>query len=184
MTFIQQADEAILNFIQTHMHTSILDTVMPFISWLGNYGGIWIAIALFLLFFKKRRPAGLFMLAALLICFILNDIMLKPLLGRLRPYVIHADVIMLIPKLNDFSLPSGHSSSSFAAATVILLTNKRWGPAAIVLASLIAFSRLYLFMHFPSDVIAGTLLGIGTGFLVVSFGRKIIKHHNRLDASS
>jgi undecaprenyl-diphosphatase len=172
MPTIQQIDDAILIFIQNHMHADLPDKIMPFISWLGNNGGIWIAVALLLIFFKKYRSTGFLILAALLVCFIFNDILLKPLVTRLRPCNIQPGAVLLIPRPADFSFPSGHSSSSFAAAAIIFFKNRRWGTAAIVLASLIAFSRLYLYVHYPSDVAAGILLGVATAFFTVWIVRK------------
>lgn len=175
MPVIQQTDDAILNFIQTHMHTNLLDKIMPFVSWLGNIGGVWIVIAILLIIFSKHRSTGLFIIIALAICFLLNDILLKPLIARLRPCSIHPDAILLIARPTDFSFPSGHASSSFVSATIILFWNKRWGIAAMILASLIAISRIYLYVHYPSDVLAGILLGIATAFLSVQIILKFKK---------
>lgn len=105
------------------------------------------------------------MLLALLINFIICNLSLKPLVARIRPYEYVSDIKLLVNKLSDFSFPSGHSSSSFAAAFALCLNNKKWGKVCLIIAGLIAFSRLYLFVHFPSDVLAGIILGIFSGFM-------------------
>jgi undecaprenyl-diphosphatase len=164
---IQQIDDSILNFIQNHLHLPILNLVMPWLSWLDNNGVVWIFIAVLLLCSKKYRSTGLIVLIALLFCYIFGDLLLKQLIARARPFTVHPAMTLLIPKPTDFSFPSGHTESSFAAATVLFLRKKSWGVAAFVLAALIAFSRLYLYVHYPSDIIGGLVLGIASAYLAV-----------------
>ena len=172
MPVIQQIDDTILNFIQSHFHIPFLDSIMLTISFLGNGAAVWIVIAVLLLSFKKYRSIGFLILAALLLCFLLGDVLLKPLIARARPFTVHPAMALLIPPPTDFSFPSGHTDSSFAASTVILLQKKSWGIVAILLAMLISFSRLYLYVHYPSDILGGALLGIAAAFAVTWLFKK------------
>ena len=168
---IQQIDDNILNFIQTKMNFSFFDKIMPFISQIGNLGMIWITIAILLIFLKKHRLTGVVMIIALMLSVITGSIVLKPLVSRLRPCDVHPEITLLIPRPTDFSFPSGHTMSSFAAATVIFISNKKYGKYALALALSIAYSRLYLYVHYPSDILGGIILGVLIG--VISF--KIFK---------
>lgn len=148
----------ILDFIQTHMRSPFLDTFFTRITHLGDAGTIWILIAVILLFTKKYRKAGLGMLIVMLTANIIGDQIIKPLVGRARPFT-HRDMELLIPLPGRYSFPSGHSASSFGAAVFLYLHNKKLGIPAFVLAALIAFSRMYLYVHYPTDVLGGILLG-------------------------
>ncbi len=155
---------SVLNFIYS-LHTPELDSIMVFITHLGDAGLIWIAIGFFMLFLPKYRKAGICVLIALVLDFIIANLTLKPLVARIRPYEYCEFVELLIPKPSDFSFPSGHSFAAFAAATSVYIYHKRVGGVLLVLASLIAFSRLYLYVHFPSDVICGVIFGISVSFI-------------------
>ena len=155
----------VLDFIQLNIRNEFLDVLMPVITSLGNGGILWIAIALIFIATKKYRPAGFTMLAALLMHLLVCNIILKPLMARIRPCDINTAVELLIPRPKDYSFPSGHTSASFAAATVILYADRRMGVPAVILAAAIAFSRLYLYVHYPSDVFGGAVLGIAFGAL-------------------
>ena len=163
-------DLPILRWIASNLHSAFGDAVMPIITLLGDAGIFWIAIAAILLFIPKTRKIGLSMGAALLMGLLICNVTLKPLVARIRPYdyelqYFQTQIPLLVEGLHDFSFPSGHTIASFEAATVILLYNKKWGIAAMVLAALIAFSRLYLYVHYPTDVLASVVLGIGIAFL-------------------
>jgi undecaprenyl-diphosphatase len=160
MEFIQNIDNAVLEFIRIHMSSGILDQAMPFITRLGSGGLVWIAIALVFLASKKYRTDGLLLIITLLLCVLIGDFILKPLIARIRPFDVNTAIQLLIAKPTDFSFPSGHTMSSFAAAVVIFHANSRMGIAAFILAALIAFSRLYLYVHYPSDIIGGILIGV------------------------
>lgn len=148
---------------------------MIFISTIGNNAAIWICIALILMTTKKYRTIGLMITGALFFCLLIGNVTLKPYFARIRPFHVFTDVVLLIKGPTDFSFPSGHTMTSFASATVLVLKNKRWGQWAIVLASIIAFSRIYLFVHYPSDIIAGLIIGIAIGILVVKIATIIDK---------
>lgn len=154
---------AILDFIAT-LHTDLLDAILPVISSFGNAGIGWIILSAILLLMPRYRKAGLTMALALIFCLLIGNVTLKPLIARARPYSYFPDMVLLIPPLDDFSFPSGHTFASFAAATALFLHHRKEGIAAFLLAATIAFSRLYLYVHFPSDILAGMILGIASGW--------------------
>lgn len=172
MEWILAADNAILNWIQKNT-SSLGDQIMPIITALGNAGIIWLIVAAVLLCRKKWRKAGLEMLIALGIAAAIGSLLLKPLIGRIRPFDANDFTGLLIAPPQDFSFPSGHTSSSIAAAVVLLRKNWKWGIGAMVLAVLIAFSRMYLYVHYPSDVLAGASLGVISAFLAGWILKKI-----------
>lgn len=174
MKFIQNIDNLILNFIQNNMHNHFLDKIMPMITHLGSAGAIWILIALIFISTKKHRHHGLVLIGSIILCFLVGNLGLKPLIARIRPCDVNTSIALLIHRPTDFSFPSGHAMSSFAAATAIFFANKRLGIAAFLLAILISFSRLYLYVHYPSDVVAGMIIGILLGLLA-----NAISHMNR-----
>lgn len=169
--FLAEAfDLPILDGIAAQLHCAFLDTLMPLITALGNGGIFWIALALVLICIPKYRKAGLAMGASLLIGLLVCNLTLKPLVARMRPYdyqLTHfgKNISLLIAKPRDYSFPSGHTIASFEAAVALTAHHKRWGIPALVLASLIAFSRLYLYVHYPTDVLASVVLGTGFAFL-------------------
>ena len=155
----------ILDFIQEHLRTDFGDFIMPLISMLGNGGIVWLCISGILCIFPKYRKYGITMLIALMIDVLICNLTLKPLIARTRPFTVNMDINLLIVAPKDYSFPSGHSAASFSAAFSLLFgKNKLWKPS-MVLAALIAFSRLYLYVHYPSDIFAGILIGFITGFL-------------------
>ena len=128
------------------------------ITRLGDGGMLWIALGVFFLFFKPVRRTGCAIGVALFIGFVLCNATLKPLVDRLRPCEAHpGDLLYACP--SDPSFPSGHTTASFAAALALTAFHPRWGAAALTLAVLVAWSRLYLFVHWPTDVAAGILIG-------------------------
>ena len=162
---IRQIDFAILDWIQSHLKCGFFDHVLTFITYLGSFGIIWILAALLFLFFKKYRRCGITMGAGMLSGLLIGNLLLKNLVRRPRPCWGDSAVELLIRMPSDFSFPSGHTLAGFIAATVIFRRNRKMGIAAYFVAFLIAFSRLYLYVHFPSDVLGGALLGIAIGLL-------------------
>ena len=163
-------DLPILDWIAAHLWNPVLDAVMPIITLLGDAGIFWIACAVVMLFIPKLRKTGLAMGAALVIGLLVCNVTLKPLVGRIRPYDYQLEhlgneIKLLIDAQHDFSFPSGHTIASFEAATVLMINNKKLGIPAMILAVLIAFSRLYLYVHYPTDVLTSVVLGIGIAFL-------------------
>lgn len=157
---MQVLDFQILDFIQTYLKNDIFDTVLPIITSLGNGGMLWIVIGVVCLVFANTRKMGFQMLLAMAFGFLVGNMGLKLLIARERPYTFVDGFELLIKEPSDYSFPSGHTLSSFSAALTIVQYYKGAGIAAIVLATIIAFSRLYLYVHFPSDVIAGFLLAL------------------------
>ena len=175
----QQFDLPILDWIAEHLWCPFLDGVMPFVTHLGDGGILWIALAVILLCLPKYRKTGFAMSAALLMGLLICNLWLKPWIGRLRPFDYQLQcynrlIPLLIEAPTDYSFPSGHTIASFEAATVLLIRHKKWGIMAMVLAVLIAFSRLYLYVHYPTDVLSsivlGTTIGIIANFLVSLLG--------------
>ena len=149
----------ILDALQ-QIHTPLLDKILVFITSLGNAGWFWIVLGLVLLCVKRYRKYGVLVLGALIFSALFGNIILKPLVARQRPCWINETVELLIRVPRDYSFPSGHTQASFAAATALFTENKKAGICAYVLAALIAFSRLYLSVHYPTDILAGALLGL------------------------
>lgn len=165
--FITSIDREILYFIQESLRCEFLNKIFSFITSLGNGGFIWITISIILLIPKKTRKAGILSLCSLLLCYVANDLIIKKLVARERPFNQFSELIPLIKKPIDFSFPSGHSASSFASAGILFrYLDKRYGILAIVFAGAIAFSRLYVGVHFPSDVIAGITMGLLSSYIV------------------
>ena len=163
-------DLPILDWIQAHMQCTFLDKAMPIVTLFGDGGVFWILVAVALLFFAKYRKTGFSMGMALVLGLVVCNITLKPLVARIRPYDFQLqefgrEISLLISAQHDFSFPSGHTIASFEACTVLLLHDKRMGIPATVLAILIAFSRLYLYVHYPTDVLVSLVLGIAFGLL-------------------
>lgn len=173
-------DLPILDWIAANLWCPFLDAIMPAITLLGDAGIFWMIIAAALLLFKKTRRVGLGMGFAMLMGLLLCNLTLKPLCQRPRPYDYQLDVFsklipLLIDRQHDFSFPSGHTIASFEAAGVIALNNKKWGIAALVLSCLIAFSRLYLYVHYPTDVFASIILGAILAVIGYWLAGKIVK---------
>lgn len=148
----------ILNFIRDNLSNPIFDALMPIVTYLGSGGAIWIALALIMLKNGKKRKIGTAIAVALILSLIVCNGILKPLTSRIRPYELVSIKLLIAPPMGT-SFPSGHASASFAAAITLVLMRCRLAWAAVITAALIAFSRLYLYVHYPSDVLAGAALG-------------------------
>ena len=159
-------DWVILNWIQDTLKCGWMDWLMPKITALGDVGTIWIIIGLVMVCTKKYRKNGLVLLASLLVGVLIGNLWLKYLVARSRPCWLNPEVMLVIPNPTDFSFPSGHTLSSTIAATVLWGTDRKFGIPAAILAALIAFSRIYLYVHFPSDVIVAAAIGLLIGKLM------------------
>ena len=155
------------------IHSEVLDKIMVGITYLGEKGIFWIAIGIALLFNAKTRKCGIFMLISMAVGLIIGNGIIKNVVARQRPCWIDDTINLLIANPKDFSFPSGHTLASFEAAITILFFNKKWGIVAIILAILIGISRLYLFVHFPTDVLAGAILGTIIACTVYFVGNKV-----------
>ena len=171
-------DLPILDWIAGNLQCPFLDAVMPVITTLGDAGIFWMILAVVLMIFKKTRRVGVGIGIAMILGLLLCNMTLKPLCHRPRPYDYQFDVFgktipLIIERQHDFAFPSGHTIASFEAAGVIVMNNKKWGAAALVLAVLIAFSRLYLYVHYPTDVLASVVLGFVLAFVGNWLSRRI-----------
>ena len=163
---------AVLNWIQT-LRTDWLDGVMVSASTLGDAGAVWIVLALVLLCIPRTRRVGLTVALALVLDVIVCNGVLKPLFDRVRPCVVNPAVELLVACPTDASFPSGHTAASFAAVSALVAAGSRLWMPGLVLAVLIAVSRLYLYVHWPTDVLAGALLGWGLGCAARSLLRRM-----------
>ena len=167
---MNQVELTVLNWIQEHLRCDFLDTVMPIITRFGDEGIFWIIVAVILICIPKTRKAGLSMGLAMLMGWIVGNMILKNVVARIRPYDVQEGINLLIGRLSSYSFPSGHTLVCFEAATALTMRYRKWGIAALVLAALVAFSRMYLFVHYPTDVLGGAVLGIAFGI----FASKLI----------
>lgn len=158
---MKEAD--ILLWIQEHLRTEMLDPVMQFITHLGDMAFIWIIFIVLLCAWKRTRLMGVQAFTGLAVSFLINNVILKNVIARVRPYEAIQGLGILVDRQSDWSFPSGHSASSFVVATIIWFHNRKMGTAALALAGLIAVSRLYVGVHYPTDVLAGTASGIVIG---------------------
>ena len=170
--YITQLDFSILDFIQQNLRCDFLDSLMVFLSLVGEGGLVWFLIAVPMLFFKKSRACAVVMIVSMGLSLLLGEFLLKNLIGRVRPCNINTEIELLIKRPQSFSFPSGHTSSSFACATSVFLYSKKYGALTMVLAFLIAFSRLYNYVHFPTDVLCGMLFGAFMSLLTYHFVKK------------
>ena len=172
-------DLPILDWIASNLWCPVLDVAMPIITLLGDAGIFWIAVAVLFMITKKHRKTGIGMMLALMMGLQICNIWLKPTVARIRPYDFQMEyflkeIPLLAGGMHDFSFPSGHTIASFEAAVVILLNNRKLGVPAMILAFLIAFSRLYLYVHYPTDVIFSIILGTALAFLGNWLAQKVM----------
>lgn len=167
----------ILDFIQEHLRFGFLDKMMVLLTRLADDGIIWIVLAIALICFKQTRKMGITLGLALLLGLLVGNLGLKNLFARPRPYTVNDSIVpnMLVERLSDFSFPSGHTRCCFEAGMAMLLCDKRFGKVAFVLGGFIGFSRMYLYMHYPTDVLAGAALGLINGFIAFIIIDKIYK---------
>ena len=167
MAAVTALDTEILLWIQSTLRNPVITPLIKAVTSLGNHGLFWVLLTLVLLCFKKTRRIGIFCLAAILCEYILGDLILKHLVQRPRPFNAGAGIISLIGAEKGYSFPSGHSGTAFATVGILWRTvPKPYAVCALVLAVVIALSRLYVGVHYPSDVLAGILLGLLTSTAV------------------
>ena len=158
---LMEIESAILLWIQNNLRCDFLTPVMRVITTLGNGGAFWIVLTLLLLIFKRTRRMGVYCAASMLLTLLVVNLCIKPLAARTRPYELIQGLEILVSRPRDYSFPSGHSANSLSCAwTLFRLAPKKYGVPALVLAVLIALSRLYVGVHFPTDVLAGAAIGV------------------------
>ena len=154
------------SFLYAIPRTAVLDSFFLAVTKIaGACGQLWVIIATVLVIFKKARKAGVAVLLAYAAVFLIGQLGLKNLIFRQRPCQIDLDFALLVDRPSSSSFPSTHSAWAFGAATAIFMHHKKVGVVTFIVAALIAFSRLYMFLHFPTDVLAGIVLGIALGVL-------------------
>ena len=165
--FFLRLDGAVLLWLQEYLRGPVLNAFFMLYTALGNMGVLWLVLSVVMLCFKKTRKAGAAALFALAIGFVCTNIVLKPLVQRTRPWLVVEGLTALILEGDPHSFPSGHTCASFATACAWRpYLPKRWGNVAVLFAALMGFSRLYVGVHFPSDVLAGALVGCLSAWIV------------------
>lgn len=166
----------IVLYVQEHLRVDFLNPIMQGITMLGNAGILSILVCIFLLLYKKTRKVGITASLSLLLEFIIVNLTVKKIVGRTRPYVVNEAIQYITQRPSDHSFPSGHTGCSFAVASVLLfMMPKKVGIPAIIVASLIAFSRLYVGVHYPTDILGGFFIGMLTGFIAKLIVEKVTK---------
>ena len=166
----------ILSMLQK-IRTPLLDIFMSNITKLGNAGIVWILLTIVLLLIPKTRKSGLILAVALIVDLILCNGILKPLIARIRPFDVNTAIQLIVAKPHDYSFPSGHTAASFTAVMALYLAGeKKLWKIAVVLAVLIAFSRLYLYVHYPTDVLCGLIIGVFSAIISYNIIRVIYKN--------
>lgn len=161
---MQGAELGILNWIQMHCRTELLDGLMKLASAICDHGEVWILLAAVLLLGKRTRRTGAVLAVALALDLVCCNMLLKPLIARVRPCDVNTAVVLLTARPTDWSFPSGHTAASMAAASALKAAGSRLWLPALALAAVIALSRLYLYVHWPTDVLAGAILGAALGY--------------------
>ena len=178
MEWIQALDEAVVLFIYNGIQGGAFDAPVTFITRLGDKGFLWIALTVVLiaLAVKKKglRRVAFSCALALILSAVVCNIILKPAVMRVRPYDL-LEIEIMVERLHDFSFPSGHTSAAFAFAAAVWLNNRKYGIPAVALAVIMGLTRLYLCVHFPTDVIAGAVAGWVCGAVAVYIVNKVMK---------
>ena len=179
LSIIQEIDIYILDFIQNYLHSPIVDKIMIYITMIGDRGLVWIIISLWLMAYRKYRKIGIMTLSAVLLSVLFGDVILKNIIQRERPFVYNDTIKLLIPPPSSYSFPSGPTATSFAAAGILVEVFRKYKSLIFTFAALIAFSRLYLYVHYPTDILGGIILGLICANMVYKFAGKNIKRKFR-----
>ena len=149
---------------------------MVAITKLGDAGIVWIILTVILLLIPKTRKSGVYMAVALIADLIICNVILKPIVARIRPYSINQTVQLLVTPLKDYSFPSGHTAASFASVSALYFAGrKRMAAGALIVSVLIAFSRMYLYVHYPTDVLGGLIIGLLCGWIADMIIQKVME---------
>ena len=172
---ISEYEINILIWIQENLRCGFLDYVMPLITYLAEHGLVPIIISLGLMAFRKTRKCGISMAIALVMGLVVANLGLKPLVARIRPYDAYPLYELLIDAQSDFSFPSGHTLAAFECAMSAALYYRKYAIPALLVAALVGFSRMYLYVHYPTDVIVSVVLGILFAVVAKSMCERIFK---------
>lgn len=174
MNFLNEFELHLLHVLHDVLNCELADSFFSLITKLADAGVFWIILAIVLLFFKKTRRAGVAMAFSLILGLLITNITIKPLVARIRPYVVDPSIVLIIPPESEFSFPSGHTSTSFECAFALFCYNKKAGAVALELATMIGISRLYLMVHYPTDVICGALFGVVIAIVAVKIANWVV----------
>ncbi len=181
MDALGQIEGQFLLWVQAFLRNGITDPILSFYTKLGDHGLLWIALCIGLLVIPRTRRAGLTGLLALVFSLLFTNVLIKNIVARTRPWLIIEGLIPLVTERDPNSFPSGHTSAAFAAATAFFHTMpRRQGIAALALAAVMGLSRLYVGVHFPSDVLCGALMGILCGTLAWKISRALQERRERV----
>lgn len=175
--WITKVDFMILDWIQANLRCEVLDRILPIVTFLGEKGWFFIVLAVILLCMPKTRRWGAWLAVSLCLGLVFCNMLLKNVVARARPYDQVEYITLLVDKLSDYSFPSGHTVAAFECFAVLLMmpVKKLYKVLAGMLAFAMAFSRLYLYVHFPSDVLAGMLIGFLFGMMGVRIVEMILE---------
>lgn len=169
-------DGQLLLWLQEVTATPLLDRFFVFFTALGDHGYLWIGSGIVLLCFKKTRLSGFLLLISLLSAHLINNLVLKEIVNRPRPYETMDQVRLLIGEQAETSFPSGHSATAFASAFILVFREKAWLRwTALVAAILMAFSRVYVGVHYPIDIVVGSLVGVVVAWLICMVAELVIR---------
>lgn len=189
MEAIIQFESNILLWIQEYLRSDFLDPIVKFITHSGDHGYLWIALLVILLCIPKTRRAALIGAVTLLLTFIVTNLCLKPLIGRTRPYEVIEGLTRIIEKQSDRSFPSGHTANSMAVGVSLWLVSRKYellgdkklyfpktaGWVVLVWSVLVGLSRLYVGVHYPTDVLGGAIIAIVNAVIVLGVYKKLIE---------
>jgi len=177
IAYLKNIDIKMLNLLNKRFRYALLDRIMPLITALGNGGFVWFIISIYLISNKNSSTQGYMIITSLVVTTIIGEGVIKHLIKRARPFAEMIESKLLISKPISYSFPSGHTASSFAAAGIFIAMDSRLSIIVVILASVIAFSRVYLNVHYPTDVVTGIILGLLCSKLVISiFNSEIINY--------
>lgn len=180
---LMDIDEDILLYIQENIRSATADTIMKAVTHLGDMGIFWIMIIFVLFLSQKYKKTAFIMALTIALGLIITNLILKNSVHRIRPFHAIEELFPLIPKPKDWSFPSGHATSSIGCG-IAMLRNlpKKYGISGFTIGILIAVSRIYLGVHYTTDIVAGALIGTVSAFSsekIVNKADKIISEKRK-----